>query len=217
MKASKWEVIILKPTAVFQTFIEAQCPNIEPPDFKLLQTDCTAYAIPKHTNDEDILNTIESHYKLMFHHEMSRWLGDEVEHEIKGSFLDFLCCFKFEMHNQLVLLEKDFKEGQQVFCVRPRSVLLKWMKSLSEESTELCEVLEQVNVSQLSENATVVIKNFKQSSEVKSFVESFYPEIFEVEMSRMCDKAQQWPAVSSYQDFSRYFTVDIHTQLVHLN
>ena len=217
MKASKWEVIILKPTAVFQTFIEAQCPNIEAPDFKLLQTDCTAYAIPKHTNDEDILNTIESHYKLMFHHEMSRWLGDEVEHEMKGSFLDFLCCFKFEMHNQLVLLEKDFKEGQQVFCVRPRSVLLKWMKSLSEESTELCEVLEQVNVSHLSENATVVIKNFKQSSEVKSFVESFYPEIFEVEMSRMCDKAQRWPAVSSYQDFSRYFTVDIHTQLVHLN
>lgn len=217
MKASKWEIIILKPTAVFQAFIEAQCLTIDPPDFKLLQTDCTAYAIPKQSSEDDVLNTIEAHYKLMFHHELSRWLGEEVEHAIKGSFLDFLCCFKFEMHNQVVLLEKDFKEGQQVFCVRPRSILLKWMRSMSEDNPALTEVLERVNVSHLSENATVVIKNFKKPSEVKGFVQSFYPEIFEVEMSRMCDQAQQWPEVRTYQDFSRYFTVDIHTQLVHLN
>ena len=62
MKPSEWEVIILKPTPVFQAFIAAQCPDIDAPDLKTLQTDCTAYAIPKQANDEETLNTIESHY-----------------------------------------------------------------------------------------------------------------------------------------------------------
>ena len=217
MKPSEWEVIILKPTPVFQAFIAAQCPDIDAPDLKTLQTDCTAYAIPKQANDEETLNTIESHFKLMFHHELSRWLGDEVEHEIKGSFLDFLCCFKFELHSQVVLLEDDFSKGKQMFCVRPRSVLLKWMKSIAEEHSDLTAVLEWVNVSHLAENATVVVKNFIQPSEVKGFVRAYYPAIYEVEMSRMCDQVEQWPAINTYQDFARYFTIDIHTQLIHLH
>lgn len=217
MKPSEWEVIILKPTAVFQAFIASQCPDIDPPDLKTLQTDCTAYAIPKQADDEKTLNTIEQHFKLMFHHELSRWLGDAIDHEIKGSFLDFLCCFKFELHNQVVLLEEDFIEGKQMFCVRPRSVLLNWMHSIAEDNEDLTEVLERVNVSHLAENATVVIKNFSKPSDVKGFVQSYFPAIYEVEMSRMCDQIEQWPSVESYQDFVKYFTVDIHTKLVHLN
>lgn len=217
MKPNEWEVIILKPTAVFQAFIAAQCPDIEAPDLNVLKTDCTAYIIPKQECDEEVLNVIEAHFKEMFHHELSRWLGDNVEHDIKGSFLDFLCCFKFELHNQFVLLEDSIQLGKQLFCVRPRAVLLKWMKSVVEDQQDLSDVLERMSVSDLAENATVVIKNFSNPHEVKGFLRDHYSSIFEAEMCRMSDDMEQWPKIDSYQDFSRYFATDIHTKVVHLN
>ncbi|KTD48925.1 hypothetical protein Lrub_1276 [Legionella rubrilucens] len=216
MQPSQWEIIVLKPTKVFLSFLAAQINDIDLPDLRLLQTDNTAYVITKQTNDEETLNEIERHFPTMFRHEICRWLGKEARNDIEGSFLDFLCCFKFELHSHIVLMEDSVAEGRQLLRVRPRSVLLKWMKTAVEDDHELSNVLERVNISHLAENATVVIKNFDRLAEIKPFLKEYYRPIFEAEMLRMCDREEQWPDIDSYQAFSRYFTVDIHTQLIHL-
>lgn len=217
MQLSEWEIIILKPTYVFSSFLASQLPDIELPEPHLLNVDNTAYVISKQKTDEDTLNEIERHFKFIFHHEISRWLGDTVYNEIEGSFLDFLCCFKFELHSHIVLMEESMSQGRQLIRIKPRSVLLKWMRSAVEEQRDLTSILEKITVSQLVENATVVVKNFNDLSEIKPFLKHHYPKIFEAEMLRMCDEADQWPKIDSYETFSRYFTIDIHTQLIHLH
>lgn len=217
MQHSQWEIIILKPTKVFLSFLASQLPDVDLPDLSLLQTDTTAYAIRKQVDDEATLDEIERHFSFMFRHEICRWLGDDARNKIEGSFLDFLCCFKFELHSQIVLMESSIKEGQQLLCVKPRSVLLKWMKSTVDNQSDLITILDRVKVADIAENATVVVKNFKQLSEVKPFIQHYYRPIFKAEMLRMCDRAEQWPDVDTFQTFNRYFSVEIHTQLIHLH
>jgi len=217
MRSSESEVIVLKPTKVFQSFLASQLPDIDLPDLRLLQTDNTAYVIAKQSDDEETLNEIERHFPTMFRHEICRWLGEDARNEIEGSFLDFLCCFKFELHSQMVILEDSLAHGHQMLRIKPRSVLLKWMKSTVEDDSELSNIMERVNVTHLAENATVIVKNFQSLAEVKPFLKQCYEPIFEAEMLRMCEDPAQWPEVDSYQAFSRYFAVDIHTQLIHLS
>ncbi len=218
MKPSKWEVIILKPTPVFQSFISSHCDEADVPNLKLMLTDTTAYVIPKRETDEETLDEIEKHFEEMFSHEIHRWLGDEAHHHMEGSFLDFLCCFKFELHSQIVVMEDCIEAGHQLIRIRPRAILLKWMKTAIEKGdTELVDILQQVNVSHLAENSTVVVKNFDQLTEVQSFLEMCYGPIFEAEMSRMSDNQTKWPKIDSYNAFCRYFAVDIHTQMIHLH
>lgn len=216
MQRSQWDIIILKPTPVFLSFLSSQVPDAELPDFSLLQTDTTAYIMKKQPDEEATLDEIERHFTMMFRHEVSRWLGDDLPSLIDASFLDFLCCFKFEMHSHILLMEPSVEDGKQLLCIKPRSVLLKWMKTSVEEQEELVSVLMQVNVQQLAENATVIVKNFHQLTDIRTFLEENYQTIFKVEMARMCDEASLWPKIDSYPMFSRYFSVDIHTQLIHL-
>jgi len=215
MQHSQWEIVILKPTQVFRSFLASQLPDIDIPNLSLLQTDTTAYVIRKHDDDEATLDELERHFTTMFRHEISRWLGEDARNKIEGSFLDFLCCFKFELHSQIVLMEPSIHEGQQLLCVKPRSVLLKWMKSSLDDQNDLSNVMERVNLTHLAENATVVVKNFKQLLDIKPFIKHYYRPIFKTEMLRMCSRAEQWPNVESFQSFSRYFSVEIHTQLIH--
>ncbi|QDP72993.1 hypothetical protein FOG18_10665 [Legionella israelensis] len=217
MQPSQWEVVILKPTKVFLSFLASQIGEENLPDFKTLQTDKTAYVIRKQDNDEATLDEIESHFVTMFRHEIQRWLGDEACNEIEASFLDFLCCFKFELHSQIVLMESSIKEGKHLLRIKPRSVLLKWMQSAVENDGELSDVLERVELSHLAENATVVIKNFADLREIKPFLKYYYMPVFETEMSRMCDNSEQWPVVDSFDKFNRYFAIEVHTQLIHLH
>lgn len=217
MEQSQWEVIILKPTSVFLSFLAAQLPDINLPDLSLLQTDNTAYVIRRQNSEEATIDEIERHFHLMFRHEISRWLGEDARNDVEGSFLDFLCCFKFEMHSQIVLMETSVEAGRQLLCVKPRSVLLNWMRATVEDQDDLTSILERVNLSQLVENSTVVVKNFKQLSEVKPFINYYYRPIFKAEMMRMCDKTDQWPEIDTVQAFSQYFSIEIHTQLVHLH
>lgn len=216
MQPSEFEVIIIKPTAVFLSFLAAQLPEESLPDLATVQIDPTAYIIRRYEDEEATLDEIEHHFPTMFRHEISRWLGKNTRHKIEGSFLDFLCCFKFELHSQIVLMEPTIKEGRQLLCVKPKSVLLKWLKSSVAESSDLTTVLERVNLSHLAENATVVIKNFNNLEEIKPFIERYYQPIFKAEMLRMCDQAEQWPAVETFEAFNRYFAIKIHTQLIHL-
>lgn len=217
MQSSQWEIIILKPTRVFLSFLASQLPDVELPELRLLQVDNTAYVINKYDNDEDTLNEIENHFAAMFRHEIRRWLGEKANNNIEGTFLDFLWCFKFELHSHIVLMESSLSQGRQLLRVKPRSVLLKWLKSAVEERAEFADVLERINLSHLAENATVVVKNFSNLTDIEPFLNHHYPLIFEAEMSRMCDKAEEWPLVDSYQTFKRYFSIETHTQLIHLH
>ena len=216
MEQGQWDVIILKPTSVFLSFIAAQLPGIDLPELRFLQVDTTAYIIPKQVSEEATLDEIERHFPRMFRHEICRWLGEDARNEIEGSFLDFLCCFKFEMHSHIVLMEPSITKGHQLLCIKPRSVLLKWMKSSIADHDEVSSILERVNLSHLVENATVVVKNFKQLSEIKPFIQQYYRPIYKAEMTRMCDKSEQWPIVDTLQKFNRHFSIEMHTQLIHL-
>lgn len=216
MQQSQSEIIILRPTSVFLAFLAAQIPENELPSLQLLQTDNTAYVIPKCSSDEATLLEIEKHFPRMFRHEISRWLGTDARNSIETSFLDFLCCFKFEMHSHIILLESEIKAGKQVLVFKPRTVLLQWMKSAVAEQEELTNVMERVNLSNLAENATVMVKNFQQLKDIKTFLTEHYHPIFDTAMSRMCSHADKWPKIHSYQSFCQYFSVEIHTQLIHL-
>ena len=92
MKHTQWEVIILKPTSVFLSFLSAQLPDIDLPSLNLLQSDTTAYSIPRQDSEEATFDEIERHFSEMFQHEIARCLGEDLPYHIEGSFLDFLCC-----------------------------------------------------------------------------------------------------------------------------
>ncbi|WP_019217246.1 hypothetical protein [Legionella tunisiensis] len=217
MQRSEWEIIVLKPTAVFLSFLTSQLPDLELPELNELQIDNTAYVMTRQDSEEATLNEIERHFPTMFRYEISRWAGKSIHNQIEGTFLDFLCCFKFELHSQIVLMEPSVAAGQQLLRIKPRSVLLRWMRTAAEDQNEMVTALKHINLSHLAENATVVIKNFAKLADVKPFLKHYYRPIFEAEMLRMCDRAGEWPEVESYQDFCHYFAVNTHSQLIHLH
>ena len=114
-------------------------------------------------------------------------------------------------------MESDFEHGKQLIRIKPRSLVLKWMQGAVADSDELTHILEKVDIQSLEENATVVIKNFEDLTEIKPFLKDCYMPVYQAEMSRMCKDEVQWPEVNSYEDFNRYFAVGIHTRLVHLH
>ncbi len=205
MKDSPLEIVILKPTQVFLSFLSSQLPDIDLPNLKLLQTDTTAYVISKQKNDEETLAEIERLFPLMFRHEIARWLGDDAYHDIQVSFLDFLCCFKFELHSQVILMENSINQGQQLLCVKPKSVLLQWMKSSIEEQNDDSCIIDRITLSQITENSTVLIKNFQDLTAIKPFIQKYFRPLFKTEMLRMSDKVDLWPKIESAHDFSRFF------------
>ncbi len=218
MDQNRWEIVILKPTSVFLSFLADRHPGLDLPDSSLAETDNTAYVIRRQPTEEATLDEIERHYSLMFQHEINRWLGEGIPSKIETSFLDFLCCFKFELHSQLVLMEPSMHRIEKLLCIKPRSVLLKWLRSSIEDcDDELTSILERVNLSNLVENATIVAKNLKNLSELKPFIQANYGTFFRAEMSRMCDKEEQWPLINTVDAFDRYFSVDLHTQVIHLH
>lgn len=216
MQQSQREIVILKPTSVFYSFLTAQLPEGCLPEIELLHYNNTAYVINKGQTEDEVLNEIERHYPAMFRHEIKRWLGDKARNSIENSFLDFLCCFKFELHSHIACFESDIADGKSLLRIKPRSMLLNWIKETVSDSNELVEIVEQVDVKQVAENGTVIIKNFVNMSEIKPFLVQHYPVIFEAEMARMSEESSTWPHVDSYRKFCRYFTMDIHTQLIHL-
>ena len=217
MQQNESDVIVLKPTIAFLSFLEAQLPDMDFPSLRLLRRDPTAYTLARKNTEEETLNEIERLFPMMFQHEITRALGGEVCKGIEGSFLDFLCCFKFELHDQIIVMEPSIQQGHQLLCIKPRTVLLKWIEaSESDETPETTQVLERVNLSHLAETSTALVKNFNHPSEIKPFIKHYYRPIFKAELFRMGTKVEQWPVIDSFQMFRRYFIVDIHTQLIHL-
>lgn len=217
MQPSQWEIVVLKPSPAFLSFIASQLPEAALPEIRLLQTDNTGYVFQRQNSDEELLDEIERQYPRMFKYEIERWLGAQVYKDVSASFLDFLCCFKFEIHSNLLLMEDSLLDGRQMMCVKPRTVFLKWIRSKLQEVSGDASVVTKTDVSQWTENGTAVIKNLENLYDLKPFLRLYYYSIYEAEMQRMCDGLQDWLTIDSYQMFSRYFVIDMHTQLVHLN
>lgn len=212
------DVIILKPTSVFLSFISSQLPDLSLPNLNEIQSDNTAYSLVRQKDEEATLDEIERHFPTMFRHELSKWIGEEACQRIECSFLDFLCCFKFKLHSQIVLMESNINEAHQLFSVKPRSVLLKWIKSaLSPKTEDEKQAIDFLNLSHIQENATLFIKNFGASVNAKRLINHYYRPLYKVEMTRMHDDEKNWPNIDSYQTFNRYFSVDIHSELIHLH
>lgn len=211
------EIVVLKPTTVFLSFLASQLPEIDLPSLKLLHTDNTAYVIPRHITDDATLDEIEKHFSVMYRHEICRWLGKDARNEIETSFLNFLCCFKFELHSHIILMEPSIENGNQLLVFKPKPALFNWIKSVAEDQEDLVEILEKVSLSNLIENSTVMVKNFPILKDIKPFLKQYYKPIFETAMSRFSNQRDQWPVVNSFQSFSQYFSVEIHTQLIHLH
>lgn len=217
MHQGEFEIVVLRPTTVFLSFLASQLSEKNIPSVKQIQTDNTAYVIKKKHSDEETLQEIEKHFTAMFRHEICRWLGPDASNDIETSFIDFLCCFKFELHSHIVLMEQSMYEGRQMLNIKPQTKLLQWMQSSIEEDDGVNEVMEHITLSQVTENSTVIVKNFQNIKDIKTFIKHYYKPIFETAMSRMCGQKALWPAMNAYPAFLHYFAIEIHTQLVHLH
>jgi hypothetical protein len=209
-----FEIVVLRPTNVFLLFLTSQLPKELVPGFKCLQTDNTAYVIKKFDTKEDTLNELERLYTKMFRHEICRWLGSDARNAIEQRFLDFLCCFKLEFHSHLIALEPSLQKEQQMVQLKPRMKLLQWVQSMVAEQPDLARIMDQVTLPDLIENASVVVKKFNHLTEIKPFLRTCYPYLFETAMSRMSNQPHKWPKINSLEAFGNYFEIELHTQLI---
>jgi hypothetical protein len=219
MQQNESDIIILKPTKSFLSFLAEQQPDIEIPEISAFKSNHTAYTIIKRDSDEATLDEVERNFPAMFRHEICRLFGESACNHFEGSFIDFLMCFKFELHNHIVLMEPSIEQGNQLLCVKPRSVVLKLIKPEVNQGSNNSPIgfFKSMNLAHIMENATVLVKNFNKLSEIKPFIQSYYRPIFKAEMLRMHSDVDQWPVIDTFQMFRRYFEVEIHTQLIHLN
>lgn len=217
MQPAPREIILLKPTSLFLAFLANHLPGNIMPDIELLSIDATAYSLPLHDKEEALVDSLEANFPFMFQYEIKRWLGEDSVFDIKASFLDFLCCFKFEMHSHLILLEPSFETGQQLLCIKPRHLCFEIIDQPSLENTETLDLVRQVHLTHLKENATVIIKNFQLLSDISPFLEQYFLPIVKMEMMRMEIAEVYWPPITSFELFTQYFEVNIHTHVVHLN
>lgn len=205
------EIVVLRPTAVFLSFLMSQLGEQRTPSLHLLNKNTTAYYIKKYSSKEETLNELERVYSQMFRYEICRWLGKDARNSIERSFLDFLCCFKLEFHSHVVCLESN---AQQMLQLKPRIKLVQWLNKIIANEPDLMDIIDEVTLAQLTENATVILKNFKQLQEIKSFLHSYYKPLFECALKRITTQRKQWPQINTVQEFKQYFAIEIHTQLV---
>lgn len=216
MKQAQWEIVILKPTSVFCHFLASQIPQASHPDPALINCDNTAYLMHKQANHQSTVAELESCFQSMFHHEICRWLGSQAFNEIEQSFIDFMCCFEVTYHTHYLLMEPSHEETHQLLRLKPRPILLQWMEMALGDDDESIALLEKVTIEQVAENSTLALKNFQRLSDIKDFMQTYYSKLFKFEMKRMCDDESLWPEMNNYSQFCRYFSIDIHTQLIHM-
>lgn len=213
MPQNELSILILKPTENFLGFLSSQFPDISLPKLAAIQHDSTAYSIPKCQDDESILNAVETFYPLMLKHESSRLIGQALSSEISGSFFDFLCYFKFELHTEVMSVDAKIDGEERVLCIRPRSVVV----SMASQHTNTYDAHEMDYLSHFTENTTALMQNFHDISEIKPFMRNHYRPIIRKEMQRLSEDAQYCPVVSSFKLFSRYFDIEFHSRVVHLH
>jgi hypothetical protein len=210
-------IIILKPTSFFTSFVIEQLPDFDCPNEEDLESDYTAYTIPACDDDEALLEHLERLFPFMFRHEVNRLLGKQLGSKIKADFLDFLCCFKFEVHAHSVITESSINDCRQLVCVKPRTIDLDWQPANEESEIEVRGFLNTLNTAQTAQTASVLVKKFDRSADLKPLIFRYCKPLLRQEFMKKAAQIIQWPSASSLQIFNRYFAIDVHTQLVHLH
>ena len=210
-------IIILKPTSFFTSFVAEQLPDFDCPIEEDLESDYTAYTIPACDSDEALLEQLERLSPYMFRHEVVRLLGKNLASKIKSDFLDFLCCFRFEVHAHSVLTESSIEDCHELVCVKPRVVDLEWQPATNDDEIEVRDILQTMNLSQVPQTASVLVKKFDKLADIKPLVHRYCRPLLKQEFMKKAAQLIQWPSNSSIQMFNRYFAIEVHTQLVHLH
>lgn len=210
-------IIILKPTSFFTSFVAEQLPDFDCPHEEDLESDYTAYTIPACDNDEVLLEHLERLSPFMFRHEVSRLIGKKLASKIQSDFLDFMCCFKFEVHTQSVLTESSIEDCQQLVCVKPRVVDVDWLPEANDSQIEVRGLFQSLNTTETAQTASVLVKKFDRLADLKPLIFRYCKPLLRQEFMKKASQLIQWPSASSLQTFNRYFAIEVHTQLVHLH
>ncbi|MCR9192643.1 MAG: hypothetical protein NXI01_08285 [Gammaproteobacteria bacterium] len=210
-------IIVLKPTSFFTSFVVEQLPDFDYPEDEEVDTDTTAYSLPVCEDDDALLEQLERLFPFMFRHEVTRLIGKTLASKIKADFLDFLYCFKFEVHSQSILTEASIDDCHQLVCVKPKVVDLEWMPSTEDDQIEVQGLLQTLAAPKPAPEATVLVKRFDMRADVKPLVQRYCRPIFKHQLMQKAAQIIQWPTMPSLQTFNRYFAVEVHTQLVHLH
>ena len=210
-------IIILKPTSFFTSFVAEQLPDFDCPNEEALEFDYTAYTIPAFEDDDALLGHLERLFPIMFRYETERLFGKDLAAQIIADFLDFLCCFKFEIHANSVMVETSIDDCQQLVCVKPRVIDLEWLPQTNDNQIELRDILQKLSLSQNAQTAPVLVKTFDKLGDIKPFVQRFCRPLLRQDFIKKAAQLIQWPNESSLQVFNRYFAIEVHTQLVHLH
>lgn len=209
-------IIILKPTSFFTSFVAEQLQDFDCPIEEDLESDCTAYTIPACDDDEVLLEHLERLYPFMFTHEVTRVWGKELASKIQADFLDFMCCFRFEMHQSMVM-ESSIQDCHQLVCVKPKVVDLEWLPATNEDEIEVRDVLQALNAPSTTQTASVLVKKFDKLADLKPLVHKYCRPLLKQDFMKKAAQLIQWPSASAMQTFNRYFAIEVHTQLVHLH
>lgn len=217
MSQSQSCIIVLKPTSFFSAFIAEQLPDFSYPDEGQLDADNTAYTMPVCDSDEALLEHLERLFPFMFRHEVTRLLGKGMADKIEADFLDFLYCFKFEVHSQTVLTESSLEDCHQWVSVKPRVVDLDWAPTSHDDQLAVKDILHTLHCASAVSGATVLVKSFDKLSDLKPLMQRYCRPILKNDLMKKAAQIIQWPTMTSLQMFHRYFAVEVHTQLVHLH
>lgn len=213
---SRYEVLILRPTIVFHQFLKSQLKPQQVPKYSLLHLDNTAYIVKRCSAYNSTVDYLQANFQKMFRYEIQRWLGSRAINEIENSFLDFVSCFAFDFHNHILHQDKSLEKNTYLLELKPKLKVIDWLKRACKKDRQSQALLEKASLRQVAENSTLIAKSFSKLSDVKPFVNSHYKTFFQYEMKRMCTDATQWPTLTQLDDFSNYYSIELHTQLVNM-
>ena len=202
--------IILKPTPFFVSFITEQLPDFE----ELRQLDHTAYTIPICDSDEALFEHLERLYPYMFRYEVTRLFGKALADKLSADFLDFLCCFKFDVHKQPLMVGTSLKDCRQLVCVKPRTIAFEWAPS---EDPIVVNDLMKTHDLFASINTTTVLVKHVDNLDIKQLLNCYCRPLLQANVMKKPAQVIQWPTSQSWRLFDRYLAVEVHTQLVHLH
>lgn len=216
MKYKEANILILKPTVKFISFIQLNLPNLDWTSLEDLKFETTAYVVRDIQNDDDLLIELERMYLLIFNTEISKILGKKLAKKINCSFFDFLNCFKFEIHKKAALTNLITNDRQQVASIKPKSVSINVPIIAGKTNLmDICEALEQVN---LASKQQIIVKGFNQVEELFDFIKRYYKFIFNFKFN-ICssDIANKFNIFSDLKLLRRYLKVEMHSDSLHVN
>lgn len=220
------ELMILRPTRGFADLLNAvllASGNEKKVSFDLLKTDATVYIVPHYDSPKEAADALYKRYQTMFEHEFLRWFFSFNKSILKKlSFFDFYVCFNFDYHMHILNLMEPKKTDHLILsannCVltlKPKPALKIWMEQALKNEQDIF-LLKKLSLDQIAENATSVVKDFQNLSEIQQFLKNNAQTILEFELARMCSKKKLWPAKRDWEQLKKFFEFEIHTNLVNM-